>query len=814
METLLRDLRHGVRMLLKHPQFTVLGIAAMAVGVGANTAVFSLAFRLLVAPLPYPQSDRLVIIHEERAQGRGRSVSYPNFLDWREAQGSLADMSLVREEEVNIEADRDMEPERVGALRATFSFLTTLRLKPQIGRDLNKDDDTPGARPVALISDALWRKRFGASAEVMGRQIVLEGVTYEVIGVMPPEMQYGHRPQLLLPLGNLRADPALLNRGNRAGFVVVGRLKDTVATTQAQAEFDNIARRQAAQFSANVGVRIVVRSFRDAKVGGHLTNLYVLIGAVACILLIACANVAGLVLARATSRQHELAVRAALGASRGRLMAQLLTETTLLCLAGGGTGLLLAVWSLKLVAVLNPAPDMPFADAHINGAALLFTGLVSVGTGLLAGAWPAWQASIGATPATALREAATRSSAGHERQRFRAGLVIAQLALALMLLSSAGLLLRSFWQTQQVALGFDPNNLLLMSVSLPSARYSNGESQGQFYRTVIDRVRALPGVANAASALNIPFDGSVWDSTFRVTGQPPSEPGREPRAEVSMVSPTYLQTMGIPILRGRAFGSEDASGDAWSVIIDELFARQFFADRDPIGEHIDNHQNPAKGLPPMTVVGVVGRTVNDDPSGPFEAMRLPQMYLCTNQNPQRLQTLIVRATSANPLALAEAVKRQVLAVDPNQPVSDLRTMRGAVEEALASRRSTMALITVLAAIALILAAIGLFGIMSLRATQRTREIGIRLALGAQRIDVLRTIILNGLKLTAAGVVIGVLGSLLLGRLMSSLLFGVSAANPLILALVILLLTVVATLATYFPARRAMKVDPIIALREE
>lgn len=802
-------------MLLKQPYFTALGITAMAVGVGANTAVFSVAYTLLLQPLPYPQSERIVIVCERMSHARGgSSVSYPNYLDWREKQRSLEDLSLVREEEVNVEADRDTEPERVAAVRATSNLLNIFRLKPQIGRTFTEEDDTPVARPVAMIADALWRKRFGATDDVLGRQIGIDGVSYEIVGVMPPKMRYGHQPQVFLPLGRLRADPAILERGNRAGFLVVARLKDAVTIKQAQTEFDIIARTLAVEHPSNAGVRIVVRSLRDTKVGDHLANLYVLIGAVACILLIACANVAGLLLARGTARQQELAIRSALGASRGQLMAQLLTESILLCLAGGAAGIVLAFWSLKLITVLSPANELPFGDAHINVIALLFTGLIAAATGLLAGAWPAWRAAGTATPATALRDAGARSSASGDRQRVRACLVVGQLALALMLLSGAGLLLRSFWHTQQVALGFDPKSLLLMSISLPNARYSGGESQAQFYRQVLDRVQALPGVVSAASAQNIPFDGRIWDSTFEVTGQPPSPAGREPRAEISIVSPSYFQTMRIPVLRGRAFGPQDAPGDAWSVIIDESFARRFFGERDPVGEHIDNHQNPAKDLPPMTVVGVVGRTVNDDPSGTFEAMSLPQMYLSTDQDPQRAQTLIVRVTSDNALTLAQAVKRQVLAVDSNQPVSDVRTMQDAVGDALASRRLTMAFIAILAAIALTLAVIGLFGIMALRVTQRTREIGIRLALGAQRVDILRVVITSGLKLTAVGVIIGVIGSLALGRSLSGLLFGVNAANPLTLILVVLLLSFVAIIATYFPARKAMKVDPIVALREE
>lgn len=809
-----QNLRYAVRMLLKQPYFTALGILAMAVGIGANSAVFSVAYSLLLKPLPYPQSERIVVVREQRPQQQGGSVSYPNYLDWCQAQQSLADLSIVRQEEVNLEADRNAEPERLLVIRGSFNFLGILRLKPVLGRDFTDQDDTAGARPVALIADALWRKRFGGTSDVIGRQLGVDGVVHEIVGVMPPQMESGHQAQVFLPLGKLRADPAILNRGNRAGFVVVARLKEGVPIEKAQAEFDIIGKAAATQYSANRDIRIVVRSLRDVTVGSHLSELYVLIGAAACILLIACANVAGLLVARGTARQQELAIRSALGATRRNLMLQLLVEGELLCLAGGAAGLVLAAWTLRLMTALGSSDTMSFGDARVNAAALLFTGLVSVGTGLVAGTWPAWRAADTASPAMALRDASARTSAGQGRQRLRAGLVIAQLGLALMLLSSAGLLLRSFWNAQHVKLGFDPRNLVLVSVSLPPARYPDGASQAQFYRLVLDRLQALPGVESAASGQNIPFDGSAWDSTFRISGQPPSQPGREPRAEVSVVSPDYFKTMKIALLRGRLFGPQDVAGDAWSVIVDESFARRFFGERDPVGQNIDNHQIPAKNPPPMTVVGVVGRTVNDDPSGDAEAKGLPQMYLSSEQSPRRAANLIVRAPSNNSSTVAQAIKREVLAVDPNQAVSDIRTMEKAVDNALSSRRQTMTLIVILAGMALALATIGLFGVMALRVTQRTREIGIRLALGAQRTDILRVMMTSALKLVAAGVVIGGIASLALGRALSGMLYGVTAADPLTFCGTALILSLIALLAAYFPAAKAMRVDPIVALHEE
>jgi putative ABC transport system permease protein len=816
MDNLLQDLRYAFRMLFKSPGFTLLAIVTLALGIGANTAIFSVIYSVLLKPLPYSQPERLILLRERQlGLFEAGSLSYPNYLDWRAAQRSCTDIAMYRSSGFNLSAQGEGEPERVRGARVTANLLSVLELKPKIGRNFSEAEDQPAAPHVAMIGDQLWKKRFGGAPDVIGRRITLNGVPTEIIGVFPPEMQLAHEAQIFTPLADMRADPNILERGNHPGFRGLGRLKNGVTIEQARADFDTIAQNLEKQYpDHNTGRRVKIDTLLESGVGDYRSNLYVLFGAVTCVLLIACANVAGLLLARGTSRQRELGVRAALGASRIRLTAQLVTESLILALIGAAAGIVLAVWGLDLIVALSPADELRFHNIHINTLALGFTIVVAIIAGLLAGVWPAWRIASAATPALALREGGRGSSDGADRQRLRAGLVIAQVALALVLLSGAGLLLKSFREVNRLAYGFNPEQLLEMSIALPKARYGDDAKIAQFFRLVLERVRALPGVARAAAAENIPFDGDEWDSSFHLTGTPEAVPGKEPSAQVSVVSTDYFKTIGIPLMRGRVFGSEDKPGKDWSVIIDDSFAKRFFPGQDPIGKHIDNNQTLDKNQPPLTVIGVVGRVRTEDPAEAFEKLNMPQMYYFTEQLSQAQQLLLVRFASGDPMSFAETVKREVLAVDPDQPVSEITTMRRAISNDMASRRLTMTLVGTFAGLALTLAAIGLFGVMALRVTQRTREIGIRLALGAQRPDVFRLVIGNGLKLAAIGVAIGLVASFGLTRLLSGLLFGVGAGDPLTFCFVVLLLGCVALLANYLPARRATKVDPIVALHEE
>ena len=661
MDNLLQDLRYAFRMLFKTPGFTLLAIVTLALGIGANTAIFSVIYAVLLKPMPYPQPERLVLIRE-RVVGlfEAGSVSYPNYLDWRAGQRSCTDIAMFRSSGFNLAAQGEGEPERVRGVRVTANFLSVLDLKPQLGRAFTEAEDKPGAPHVAMIGDRLWRQRFGASPTVLGRRVTLNGVPTEIVGVLPPQMQLSREAQIFSPLADLRADPNILERGNHPGFRVLGRLKDGVTLDQARADFDTIASNLEKQYpDNNTGRRVKMDTILESTVGDYRSNLYVLFGAVACVLLIACANVAGLLLARGTARQRELGVRAALGASRFRLTMQLVTESLILAFVGAAAGVLLSVWGLDIIVALSPANELRFHNIHINIPALMFTAGVATLAGLMAGVWPAWRIAGAATPALALREGGRSSSDGADRQRLRAGLVVAQVALALVLLSGAGLLLKSFREVNRLAYGFNPEQLLEMSVSLPQARYADDAKITQFFRLVLERVRALPGVLSATSAENIPFDGDEWNSSFHITGQPADPPGKEPAAQICIVSSDYFKTMGIPLLRGRVFGTEDQPGENWAVIIDESFARRFFPGQDPIGKHIDNNQTLKKNQPPLTVIGVVGRVRGEDPSDAFEKLNMPQMYYFTEQFAQAGQILLVRVASGDPLSYAETVKREV-----------------------------------------------------------------------------------------------------------------------------------------------------------
>jgi putative ABC transport system permease protein len=541
------------------------------------------------------------------------------------------------------------------------------------------------------------------------------------------------------------------------------------------------------------------------------------------VLLIACANVANLQLARAVARSKELAIRAALGASRWRLAGQLLTESTLVALLGGAAGIMLAVWSLDGIRALSPPNVTRFQETRIDLVALLFTATVAIVSGVLVGVWPALRISRSATLSTVLHEAGSRGgSGGASRQRARSALVVTQVALAVVLLAGAGLTLKSFWRAQQEPLNFDPTNTLNISLALPAARYDNDDKIREFYEQLLARVRALPGVEAAAIGSNVPFDENQWDSSFHITGTPEAEPGKEPSAEINIVSSDYFRVLKMPILRGRNFGSEDLPGAdrSRSVIVDQTFVDRYLQGRDPIGANIDDNQRPApkEGEPspaPLTVVGVVPRTRNE-PVGEknVEALHFSHMYFYAPQYAIGGNQLLVRVTAGDPLALVPAIKREVQAIDPQQPIGTTSTMEKNIGNSLSPRRLTMVLLGTFAGLALVLASVGLYGVMSLSVTQRTREMGIRMALGAARGDVMRLVLGQGVGLVAIGLGAGLLGALAAGRALASLLYGVGAVDIAALAIAIVSLSVVAVIACVVPARRATRVDPMVALRDE
>jgi putative ABC transport system permease protein len=805
-------------MLLKAPSFTVIAIAALALGIGANTAIFSVVDAVLLRPLPYPQSDRLVLLREKiLGLFDTGSVSYPNYLDWRASQKSLTDLALVRQESMNLSSQaEDTPPERISGGSITANFLTIMEMPPILGRDFTAADDTPHGPRVALISQGLWKRRFAESKHVIGKKLIVDTVPREIVGVVPEEMRVIRNAQVFVPFSDLRADKNVLERGNHPGFTAVGRMKPTVTLEQARADFDNIARNLEKHYAdSNTGRRVNVRTLLEATVSDYRASLNLLLVAVVCVLLIACANVANLQLARALSRSKELGVRAAMGASRWRLVRLLLIESSLLAVVGAIVGLVIAIWSFDAIRILSPAHAARFQETRLDIVTLGFTAGIAILCGVLVGIWPAWRVSRLVSLSDVLHEAGTRGgSDSSAKQRSRSVLVITQVALALVLLAGAGLTLKSFWRSQTAPLGFEPRGILTLTLSLPEARYNSKEKVAAFHRQLIERVEALPGVTSAAIGQNIPFDETEWDSSFHVTGTPPSPPGHEPSAEVNIISNDYFKVMKMPILRGRNFGSQEVLGRPRALIIDDLLAQRYFPNESPIGKQFDDNQTLDKNPPPLTVVGVVPHVRSDVPGEEFDRLNLPQMYFSAAQLPEHENSLVIRTAMADPTSLANAVVREVQTIDPDQPVASIATMEKNISQSLATRRLTMTLLGTFAALALILASIGLYGVMALSVTQRTREFGIRLALGAPRRDVFRLALGRGLLMVGIGLVVGFLGAIGAGRALTSLLYDVGSLDPAAFLTAIIALSLVTLIACWFPARRATRVDPMIALRYE
>jgi putative ABC transport system permease protein len=748
------------------------------------------------------------------------SVSYMNYLDWRAAQKSFSDLALARTEGVSLSAsDETSPPEAARAGRITANYLSILQIPPLIGRDFNENDDVPGAAKVALISERIWRKQFGASPSAIGQRLNVDGVPREIIGVVSERVRSPRDRDVFLPLADLRADHDFLSRGNHDAFSCLGRLKPGATLKQAIAELDTIAADLSRRYpDSNTGRQISAKLLLEFSVGQYRYLLCVLLAAVGCVLLIACANVANLQLARGIARRKELAVRAALGASRWDLARQVLVESGVVALLGGVCGVLIAVWSLDAIRSLVP-PNVPrFQETNIDGLVLVITSIISVVAGLLVAVWPALRVSNTASMAAELHEEGGRGSSGAQRQRARAGLVIAQVALAVLLVAAAGLTLKSFWRSQQVPLGFNAHGVLTMSIALPSSRYDSSEKIVRFYDQLLERVRQLPGVSAAAICNNEPFDHHEWDSSFHIMGTPPDPRGQEPIGEMAIVSPDYFRSLGMPILRGRDFGPEDVKGGPGTVVIDELAAQKFFPGTDPIGKQIDDPVTiglPTANGVPLTIIGVVPHTRNSAPGEKEDTRNLPMMYFSASHFANGEQNLLVRAQAGfNPNSLVSPIRVQIAALDSNQAISDIATMEENIDDSLASQRLTMTLLAVFAGLALILASIGLYGVMALIVTQRTREMGIRFALGASRSDVLWLVLGQGAVLVGIGLTAGLLGAFVASQALRSVLYDVAPLDPAALIGALLTLSLVALIACFLPARRASLVDPIEALRME
>ncbi|MEN3332202.1 MAG: putative transport system permease protein [Blastocatellia bacterium] len=811
IEDLMQDLRYGLRVLAKSPVFTAVAVLTLALGIGANTAIFSVVNELLLRPLPFRDAERLVTLWEVSPEGRHQNTtSRANFRAWREQSTTFEGMAAFSDQRLNLTGDR--EPEEVSVQLATPELFQVLGVEPLLGRTLNEDDGRARSAGVVLAY-GIWQRRFGGDPEIVGKPITLNGMPFNIVGVMPAGFQWhirgrsgtGKPAEMWAVLVMPTEGPATLGRF----LSVVARLKPGVSREQGEAEIKAIEARlgqDAPQYNRGYGAEAI--PLREQFVGNVRPALWILLGAVGFVLLIACANVANLLLARAAARQKEVALRTALGAHRWRIVRQLLTESLLLALLGSLLGLGLAWWGIPALVAISPRDLVNLQGVGINLKVLAWTLAISLATGIIFGIAPALEATR-----LNLNEALNEGGKGgggqgaHSR-RLRSVLVVAEVALALVLLASAGLMVKSFARLRNIDTGFNPENVLTMVVRLAGAKYREDPQVVGFFRQATERIGALPGVRSIGIVNYLPLYGGLGSSTgFTIEGQPELPPGEGPGANVRVSDAGYFSAIGIPLLRGRNFTDVEDRQAKHVVLISESLARQYFPGEDPLGKHISVEMFDKPN--PTEIIGIVGDVRYDSLTDAAE----PTVYFPHPDLTYEFMTLVIR-TDSDPAAIAAAVRGEVREIDPNQPVSDVRTMKQVMADTVGRARFNTLLLGLFAGLATLLAAVGIFGVMNYSVTVRTREIGIRVALGAQPSQVLMLILRQGLLLTLTGIGIGLAGALALTRIMSSLLFGVGATDPLTFAAIVVLLTVVSVIACYIPARRATRVDPVTALRHE
>ena len=807
MHTLWQDIRFALRMLLKNWSVSAIIVVVLALGIGANTGIFSVVNAALLRPLPYADPDKLVRLSEDSPQVPQMSISYPNFLDWREQNQVFSGIAAMQFRSLNL-TGKD-EPERLAGRAVSAEFFDVLGVKPALGRSFGREEDRPGANPVCIISQPLWQRRFGSDPLLVGKQINLSGASYTVIGVLPASYAYGTPTDVFVPIG-LRADE-MKERGSHPGIYAVARLNPGVTVETARAELIAMARRIGEQYGMK-GNSATLTPLNEVFIGDIRTTLLILLGAVGFVLAIACANVANLLLARAVTRQKEMAIRTALGARRMRIVRQLLTESLLLAILGGIIGVLVALWGIDLLRSASAESLPSTAIIKLDGSVLLFTLLVSLLTGIVFGLAPALAAAKTDLHDT-LKEGGRSATAGGRRSWLRSTLVVTEVALSLVLLIGAGLLIKSFVRILDTEPGFKPQNLLTMQLAL-NAKKDEGGKVLNFFNDLKGRIAALPGVESAAFSNGIPL-GQTTDTSFAIVGRPKPEAGKQPQTMLYITSPDYLQAMGIRLVKGRFFTAQDTQRSPRVAVIDEAFVRQQFPDQEALGQSI---AGDGKDNPDAEIVGIVAHVKH---FGLDAVERIqPQLYLPFNQAPDDMlpflaprMNLAIR-TTADPLSLTAAVRREVQALDPNQPVYNVSTMERVLDQSLVTQRLSMTLLAFLASLALILAAVGIYGVMSYTVTQRSHEIGIRMAIGAQPRDVFKMVIGRGMLLALLGVGFGLVGAFALTRLMTTMLYGVAPTDPATFVSIGILLTGVALVACYVPGRRATKVDPLVALRYE
>jgi putative ABC transport system permease protein len=808
MDVLLKDLVYSLRMLLKRPALTVVAIVAIALGIGANTAIFSVVNAVLLQPLPYDEPQQLVMLAtEQRNQaldGRG-TFSVPDLLDMQQSSKTLE--YVATHQRTGTMVTEGGEPERLLGAAVSADYFPLLRVKPVLGRVFTRDEDKPGARPVIVLSYALWQRRFGGDPNIIGREVDLGGKS-TVVGILPAGFQFplSDEPQdYWEPIlsATFMTKEIREERANRF-LAVIGRMKPGVTVEQAKADLDLLSR-QVEQQSPETNTNVIFNavSMHEDITRDYRGALLVMLGAVGLVLLIACANVANLLLARAAARQKEVAIRMALGASRRRIASQLLTESLLLSLAGGVLGLLLAGWGMQLLVAYGPADVPRLHEVGLDRYVLFFTLFVSVLTGVLFGLAPALQASK-PDPSNTLKQDGRGLTHGG-RNRMRAALIVSEVALSLMLLAGAGLLMNSFWRLLRTDAGFNPKSVLALDI--PLSRAKTPEQRAAAFQQLIDGMKTVPGVREASVVSNVPWTDRDIELSFQVEGRTPYKPGEEAIADYNIVGADYFRTMNISLLRGRVFTNQDAANSPKVLVVSNAFVDRYFPNEDPIGRRIvfDGNDKTAR-----EIVGIVG----DVRRKGLDRDVQPEMYVSFVQSPERRMNLVMRTETRDASEFIPTARAQVKAFDPKQIIWRVQTLEELLGNSVAPRRFNMMLLGIFAGVALVLAAVGLYGVMSYSVSWRIHEIGIRMALGAQRADVLGLVVRQGMTMTLIGLALGLVGAFSLSRVLRSLLYGVSPTDPLTFAGVSIVLLGVALLACFIPARRATRVDPIVALRAE
>ena len=809
MEELIQDIRYGLRMLRKSPGFSLVALLTIALGIGANTSIFSVVYGVLLRPLPYQDSDRLIVLNETTPKVGTVSVSYPNFLDWRSSNHSFSRMTAVASVDYNLAGVS--QPESISGEAVTPDFLSMLGVHPLFGRDFDPSEEKAGTTPVVLLGYQLWQSHLGGDREVLGRTINLDGHGFTIIGVLPANFRSIDKTDIILPIGVwLTGNANAAERGDRGDLRVIGRLATGVSVTQAHAEMDAIAARLAAEYPiANAQCGALLRPIREVFVGNIQPAILILFGAVTFVLLIACANVANLFLMRGAARTREIALRTALGATRGRIVRQMLAESLVLAFFGGVLGLAISLAGMQGMAGLLPMDLGAGAAVNLNGAVLLFAAVAIVLSSLLFGLVPALQLTKPEIQSD-LKEGGRSVSAGASQTRLRGLLAAVEIAVALILLVGAGLMVKSLYRLMSVDPGFQTHRLLTMEMALRTTQYSKDQAILNFWDQVLERVQKLPGVESAAVGTLVPLTDSHSRVDITMEGMPLPKPGGFPHPDYHKVSPHYLRTLGVPLLRGRDFTDTDTENTPLVGMVNSMVVKQFFPNQEVLGKRFmfgrPSADRPAKWI---TIVGV---TADTKLYGLANPARL-EVYVPLRQSVSGDMSLIVKS-AADPAALTSAIRGAVALIDKDQPIFAIATMQQLVNDSVSTRRITLILLGLFSAMALLLAAIGIYGVISYSVAQRTHEIGIRMALGADHGGVLRMILAQGAEIAGAGVIIGLAASFALTRLMVKLLFSVGAGDPLTFAAVAIVLALVAMLACYIPARRALRVDPIIALRYE